>query len=138
MKSLFAINADRRSTSSSRNGRRVRRDVSRPVIAPNKDKLHATCDSFKERCHRKPKNTRDRRRRQIRRVCRLCARRRRIALLVICTSGQPKPFLAKDLRKRRSCSSVNSPAITKTLPANLSSVRLEKLWIAHWKKRELT
>src|SRR5437588_3508382 len=138
MKSWLAINSDKRSTSSSRNGRRVKRDVSRTAIAPNKDELHATCDLFKERCHRKPKNTRDRPRHRTRRVGRPCARRPKIARRVIYIRKRRRLFSARARRKRRSCSLANSPAIMRTSPENLSSARLEKLWIAHWKKRELT
>src|SRR6266550_2078460 len=44
MKSWFAINPDKTSTSSSRNGRKVKRDVSRIAIAINKDEPRASCD----------------------------------------------------------------------------------------------
>src|SRR6267142_4147168 len=44
MKSWFAINLDKRSTSSARNGRRITRDVSRIAIAMNKDESRVSCD----------------------------------------------------------------------------------------------
>src|SRR5438105_3962221 len=48
MKSSFPINGDKRSTSSSWNGRRLKRDVSRIVIRLIKDKARASCDSLTE------------------------------------------------------------------------------------------
>src|SRR5205814_2530012 len=54
---------------------------------------------------------------------------------VICTSARLKQFLVRDLKKRRLCSSVNSPAITKTLLENHLSAPPEKSWTARWKKR---
>src|ERR1700720_4329094 len=48
MKSWLAINPDRRSTSSSRNGRKVKREVSRTAIGTNKDESRVSYDLLRK------------------------------------------------------------------------------------------
>ena len=100
MKSAFAISFAKGSTSSSRNGRRTRRGVSRRGIQLMKTKTQRV--SIHNRiCQRRTKNMVVPRGHQIRQAWLKCAPRRANAPHVIFISAPPKPCLAKVRRTHR-------------------------------------
>src|SRR5438105_7325527 len=135
MKSRFAISSARRSISSSLNGRRINRGVSRTameLMKTNSERLSI----HNRRCQQTARNMRGLPHRQIHRILAKFVELRANVRRAIFTSARRKLSLARDLRMRQLCWLANNQGIMKTSLASRLSDQREKSWTALWRKQE--